>query len=155
MLFVKLLLALALCLHLPVIAFAHPGGTDSSGGHIDHDTGDYHYHHGYPAHDHYDMNGDGIVDCPYRFDDKTGSSSNESSKSFDEQLEEELEKLRKEKANATEPSFDDVPSIETTKSLWDKIPEGLQAIIGLVCFYGIFSIPGLISMAYKKIFKKK
>lgn len=76
MLFVKLLLALAICFHLPVIASAHPGGTDSSGGHTDHGSGEYHYHHGYPAHDHYDMDGDGIVDCPYRFDDKTGSSGN-------------------------------------------------------------------------------
>lgn len=77
MLFVKLLIALAVCLQLPVIAFAHPGDTDSNGGHINHSTGEYHYHHGYPAHDHYDMDGDGIPDCPYRFDDKTGSSSNE------------------------------------------------------------------------------
>ena len=76
MMLVKLLIALAICLNLPVIAFAHPGRTDSSGGHTDHSSGDYHYHHGYPSHDHYDMDGDGIVDCPYRFDDKTGSSGN-------------------------------------------------------------------------------
>jgi hypothetical protein len=137
MLFVKLLLALAICIHLPVIAFAHPGGTDSSGGHTNHNTGDYHYHHGYPAHDHYDMDGDGIVDCPYKFDDKTGLSSG------------------KTDSSTAKPSFDDVPSIETSKSLWDKIPVGLQAIIGLVCFYGIWSLPGLVGMLFKKIFKKK
>ena len=50
---------------------AHPGRTDGSGGHTNHDTGEYHYHHGYPAHDHYDMDGDGVLDCPYNFDDKT------------------------------------------------------------------------------------
>lgn len=54
---------------------AHPGRTDSNGGHTDHSTGDYHYHHGYSAHDHYDMDGDGVVDCPYDFDDKTDHSS--------------------------------------------------------------------------------
>lgn len=50
---------------------AHPGRTDSNGGHTDHSTGEYHYHHGYSAHDHYDMDGDGVIDCPYDFDDQT------------------------------------------------------------------------------------
>ena len=72
----KLLFALALCLSLSVVVSAHPGGTDSDGGHTDHDTGEYHYHHGYPAHQHRDMDGDGDLDCPYSFDDKTGSSGN-------------------------------------------------------------------------------
>lgn len=51
--------------------FLHSGRTDSSGGHYNRDTGEYHYHHGYPAHEHYDMNEDGTVDCPYYFDDNT------------------------------------------------------------------------------------
>lgn len=54
---------------------AHPGRTDSNGGHTDHSTGEYHYHHGYSAHDHYDMDGDGDIDCPYEFNDKTDHSS--------------------------------------------------------------------------------
>lgn len=62
-------------------ASAHPGRTDSSGGHTDRSTGEYHYHHGYEEHQHYDMNGDGIKDCPYDFKDKTGSSSGSSSSS--------------------------------------------------------------------------
>lgn len=53
---------------------AHPGRTDSNGGHTDRDTGEYHYHHGYPAHDHYDMDGDGYLDCPYNFEDITNRS---------------------------------------------------------------------------------
>ena len=61
-----------LCLCLP--AFAHPGRTDSKGGHTDRSTGEYHYHHGYSAHQH--PNGE----CPYDFDDKTGASSGSSSK---------------------------------------------------------------------------
>lgn len=44
---------------IPVFAFAHSGRTDSSGGHTDRDTGEYHYHHGYSAHQHTD----GV--CPY------------------------------------------------------------------------------------------
>ena len=72
----KLLFVLALCLSLSVVVSAHPGRTDSEGGHTDHETGEYHYHHGYPAHQHYDMDDDGDLDCPYSFDDKTGSSRN-------------------------------------------------------------------------------
>lgn len=50
-------------------AFAHPGDTDSSGGHYDRSTGEYHYHHGYPAHQH----PNGV--CPFDFADKTGERS--------------------------------------------------------------------------------
>lgn len=60
------LLLLFLCV---VPSVAHSGGTDSSGGHYDSSTGSYHYHHGYPAHQH--TNGK----CPYRFKDNTGSGS--------------------------------------------------------------------------------
>lgn len=63
---------------LALPANAHPGRTDSNGGHYDHSTGEYHYHHGYPAHDHYDMDGDGDLDCPYDFDDQTGRNSGSS-----------------------------------------------------------------------------
>ncbi len=49
--------------------YAHPGRTDANGGHYDRSTGEYHYHHGYPAHQH----PGGI--CPYNFDDKTGQNS--------------------------------------------------------------------------------
>lgn len=58
---------------------AHEGRTDSNGGHIDSGSGEYHYHHGYPAHAHFDMNGDGVIDCPYDFDDQTNYSSDSSS----------------------------------------------------------------------------
>lgn len=47
---------------------AHSGRTDSNGGHTNHATGEYHYHHGMPAHNHYDIDGDGRIDCPYTFD---------------------------------------------------------------------------------------
>lgn len=47
----------------------HSGRTDANGGHYDRSTGEYHYHHGYPAHQHEN----GI--CPYDFNDQTRSSS--------------------------------------------------------------------------------
>ena len=51
----------ALCLALLLIpaAGAHSGRTDANGGHWDSSTGEYHYHHGYPAHQHEN----GV--CPY------------------------------------------------------------------------------------------
>lgn len=72
---IVLIIALLIIIAAPLYAFAHPGKTDSDGGHTDSETGDYHYHHGYPAHEHRDMDGDGIPDCPYNFDDKTGWNS--------------------------------------------------------------------------------
>lgn len=59
------------CLILIVLGYAsaHPGRTDANGGHYDRKTGEYHYHHGYPTHQHTD----GV--CPYDFDDRTGWNS--------------------------------------------------------------------------------
>lgn len=78
----KYILALVTVLLLltlvPIWAFAHSGGTDSNGGHYDHSTGEYHYHHGYPAHQHTGGR------CPYDYEDRTdsGSSSNSSSSGY-------------------------------------------------------------------------
>jgi hypothetical protein len=73
-----ILLLLTLAAAFSQIAFAHPGGTDGSGGHWNHSTGDYHYHHGYSAHSHRDMDGDGSADCPYDFKDATDSTARSS-----------------------------------------------------------------------------
>lgn len=54
-------------------ASAHAGRNDANGGHWDRSTGEYHYHHGYPAHQHTN----GI--CPYDYNDLTGSNSGSSS----------------------------------------------------------------------------
>ena len=55
------LLTVMLCIvALSITAFAHPGRTDSDGGHNDNINGGYHYHHGYGEHQHY---ADGS--CPY------------------------------------------------------------------------------------------
>lgn len=60
-------LVLLLLFILPVSALAHPGGTDANGGHYD--GSEYHYHHGYPAHQHTN----GV--CPYDSSASSGSSS--------------------------------------------------------------------------------
>lgn len=54
---------------------AHPGRTDSNDGHSVGSTGDYHYNHGYGAHQH--PNGG----CPFGYDDQTGRTSGSSSSS--------------------------------------------------------------------------
>lgn len=54
------IISLSLCIILcPLVAIGHSGGTDSRGGHYNRGTGEYHYHHGYSAHQH-----PGGV-CPY------------------------------------------------------------------------------------------
>ena len=68
----KVCITLACLLLVALMAFtgsAHSGGTDAYGGHYDKSTGEYHYHHGYPAHKH--IGGE----CPYDFDDDTGKNS--------------------------------------------------------------------------------
>ena len=73
------LLFLVLAFSLVLSASAHSGGTDSQGGHTDHSTGGYHWHHGYSAHQHTDKDGDGDLDCPYDFVDRTEERSGSSS----------------------------------------------------------------------------
>ena len=57
-----------------VQAGAHAGGTDANGGHSSPDG--YHYHHGYPAHDH--INGKCPYDPNYKTSSQNGSTSNNS-----------------------------------------------------------------------------
>lgn len=63
-----LVIVLSVCF-IPMSASAHSGKTDSAGGHHDTATGEYHYHHGHPAHDHKN----GV--CPYGDYDNSGSYS--------------------------------------------------------------------------------
>lgn len=57
-------------------AYAHSGRTDSNGGHYDRSVGEYHYHHGYSAHQH--INGV----CPYE-DNYTYSFSDDAKETFE------------------------------------------------------------------------
>lgn len=74
--FSLLILIVLILLCSTVMSFAHSGGTDYKGGHYD-SFGDYHYHHGYPAHDHIDG------ECPYDFKDNTNYSGSASFSSDD------------------------------------------------------------------------
>lgn len=94
----RLLIAIAcisMCLAIAVVCVeAHPGRTDSNGGHYDYSEGEYHYHHGQPAHYHYDMDGDGEEDCPYVI-----------SATIKKQKEEEKKKRHDKVKNILEPCF--------------------------------------------------
>lgn len=107
--YIVLLLALLPLLAIPVVA--HPGKTDSSGGHTDHETGSYHYHHGYPAHQHYDQNGDGKPDCPYEFDDKTNNDSNKTPSNSE---------ISKPSNNAQSNTAQNSTSTVTAKPAWSN-----------------------------------
>lgn len=78
-------LALIFCVFLCGVAFAHPGGTDSAGGHYDTETGEYHYHHGHPAHQHkngvcpYGDYGDSDNTTEYYYDDEEEDEENDDS----------------------------------------------------------------------------
>lgn len=96
-------ICLVLC-SFPV--FAHSGRTDANGGHYDRSTGEYHYHHGYSAHQH-----PGGV-CPYEdnpyFEDEeldfsgTAASPSPSKSMLDQAYESSMErsKAAEEKARA-------------------------------------------------------
>lgn len=91
---------LVLVFSLPTLA--HSGRTDSNGGHYNHSTGAYHYHHGYPEHRHYDMDGNGTIDCPYTYTAPTISQDYDFS--FPNTESDPYKYLPKD--NYSQPSFD-------------------------------------------------
>lgn len=66
---IKLLLIISIIFFSSITVYAHPGATDEYGGHVDWENGEYHYHHGYEAHQHTN----GV--CPYNFVDNADHSS--------------------------------------------------------------------------------
>lgn len=119
---------------LCTITYAHSGGTDSNGSHYDNSTGEYHYHHSYPAHQHTN----GI--CPYDFDDKTGQNSgdksNKHSNSSDITFDNKL--VKSVTAIAVVLFFITVIYIFVRgKEFYDSFKEWLQALLFLIIFpYG-------------------
>lgn len=91
-------LALIFCVFVCGVAFAHPGGTDSAGGHYDTKTGEYHYHHGHPAHQHKN----GV--CPYGdYDD----SDNTTEYYYDDDEEDE-----EDNDNYLDDVYDSLPEVD-------------------------------------------
>lgn len=118
------LLCLVVCLSLSVVAFAHPGKTDSSGGHYNHSTGQYHYHHGYSAHQHSDLDSDGDLDCPYNFVDKTDSSAGTDKSSNGTSTEDFWSLVEKHRQELEEPKDGVLAELEKLEkkeeAFWEK-----------------------------------
>ncbi len=138
----KLFTGIALCLCLSVVVYAHPGRTDSSGGHTNHSTGEYHYHHGYSEHQHYDQDGDGIADCPYEFTDKTDSTVNSYKSS----------KAESSSSSDSEALTSDPPNppakVKKTRSVGDYI------VIGGLIFVALSFVKGCVQAVIEEIKRK-
>lgn len=128
----SLFLCMSILVAVSIKTSAHSGGTDSSGGHMDHSNGTYHYHHGYPAHHHYDMDDDGFIDCPYLFDyssdldTETGAVTESSTEPTEEisidwsALESAIESL--EEYNASMESLPQYLTVTTSPTLYSSSP---------------------------------
>lgn len=99
----KIISLLIIFIGLFTISFAHSGRTDSSGGHYNRSTGEYHYHHGYSAHQHYN----GI--CPYESsittsqeDESIVISTEEEGEEIIDNYEKQIEELQEEVRNKDE-----------------------------------------------------
>ena len=99
----RIITAAGCLLMLTSIASAHPGQTDANGGHWDNDTGEYHYHHGYPAHQHTN----GV--CPYDYDDQTGWNSGTSGSSATATISQDTASDQVDDVDWRDPSWEWVP----------------------------------------------
>ena len=111
-----LVLAVTLCIGS---ASAHPGRTDANGGHHVTATGEYHYHHGYPAHQH-----PGGV-CPY--------AETKEKRRIQERLDDVIE------------SGGDSQASNTVEPEREKTKNQIGGLIALGAFVAIFFILPLLS----------
>lgn len=132
---------LFLCSFPVLHVLAHSGKTDGSGGHIDHSTGEYHYHHGYPAHQHADFDGDGIIDCPYGFRDGTKKSDRNSGSSS-------------ENKNNEKSVIEDTPRAETNTGGKEPMEDWVVAVL-CICAITVFSMGIYIYVLHKRIASKE
>ena len=152
------LLCLVVCLSLSVVAFAHPGKTDSSGGHYNHSTGQYHYHHGYSAHQHSDLDGDGDLDCPYNFVAQTDPPKEtqygvfvelEKLEQKEESFWEKVEQYKSELEETEPPTFATTDSEERDKTA-GKIKDFFIPIIGSFALFGVVLLVDELKRRFKK-----
>ncbi|MGA4578032.1 YHYH domain-containing protein [Limisphaera sp. VF-2] len=73
----RTILQVLVCVSVQLPALGHPGATDSRGGHYNHFTGEYHFHHGMTAHYH----PGGL--CPYGWRNPASGIANNSQRLTD------------------------------------------------------------------------
>lgn len=130
-------------------AFAHAGKTDEYGGHFDGETGEYHYHHGYPAHQH----PNGI--CPYNYSDNANHSIGNSSNGGTTSEYTTVEHQSTTKHNI-HPSNNN--SANSYQSSTDKQSDNMSTIVLFSIISGIIFIVVIIRLSFyvrKKIRRKK
>lgn len=140
---------------IPNIIYTHPGRTDSNGGHYNKSTGEYHYHHGYPAHQH--ENGE----CPYDFNDNTNHSS--STGFIDKDKVYDLDEYRYYKSYDTDDKdTDDTDHISTEGKNEHPIINIITTVCSIFCGWwilgGLFEILRVVFNICKSIinyFKEK
>ena len=139
--------AIICILSFTILCFAHSGRTDANGGHYVGGTSNYHYHHGYSAHQH----PNGI--CPY------GNNENNNGIDWDYHYE-KAQKLDEEayqqttienKDNESSLSFE-----KNVKSIVDKIWSFILSVCMSFCFslfiFGV--IFPLLTLPYTAITNK-
>ena len=146
-----MVLLFVICLVAVVNVFAHSGKTDANGGHWNHSTGEYHYHHGYKPHSH----PNGV--CPYA-KKETSVPETKSSISSNNALEELKKKY------SIEPRNDNTEYMQPSKENEDNTVHNkivfydVLANIIFILPWLIFLIPWLVSLIitlFQKLFNKR
>ena len=113
------------------ISYTHSGRTDSNGGHYNRSTGEYHYHHGYSAHQH----PNGI--CPYETvlsqeDETVIIGTEEEGQEIIDDYEKQIEELQEEIRNKEENIEELNREIEEKDNKIEQLEDDKQA---LHCIY--------------------
>ena len=125
---IKIILCCILIIN--TFTYAHSGKTDSNGGHYNSSTGEYHYHHGYPAHSVCGVN------CPYNNIDATNHNSSSSSRTSN---------YKKSETTKTQKQ-------DYQMSFWEKIFISILLSYFAFPFTAIFT--GWILSRFKNIYQK-
>ena len=129
---------------------AHPGRTDSQGGHTNRSTGEYHFHHGYPEHQHTN----GV--CPYDYHDNTDKNthSNKANKPDTKRGDEPETPVLKEPIPVAERDEEGAPPV----TFWDVLMWVVLGLLALPTFISlvitVFAIFYSLWDYIKGLFKK-
>ena len=149
---IKIIAGCTLCLFLLTICtYAHSGKTDYAGGHYNNSTGEYHYHHGYSAHSHYDIDGDGVIDCPYEFNDKTNHNNSLNNSSSSNSSNDKTNNNSIISENNTEKSKNKITFGKAIEVIFVMIPCSLMTLYTLYMVFGFICI--IIELVSEKFLK--
>lgn len=105
---------------------------------MNHSTGEYHYHHGFSEHQHYDMDGDGIDDCPYDDTYKKNTAKVEKEKEPSNKSNSFTDEYNDLRQQQSESEIDDDVSIDAEQNSSDKKKPTVKEIVGTILVVIIF-----------------